>query len=193
MTTAFVLGNGLSRKSIDLANLKKYGRVYGCNALYREFTPDVLVATDQPIATQIQESGYALNNRFYTRRPTEGSGANKLPQPYFGYSSGPNAVALAAADNNSSIYLLGFDMGPNKNNLFNNIYADTEFYKSSSNSPTFAGNWVKQIIRVCKDYPSAMFIRVCGDTTASISELDKIFNLRYENLLDFVNKFSIQP
>jgi hypothetical protein len=67
MTRAFVLGNGVSRRGIDLEQLRLYGKIYGCNALYREFTPDVLVATDRPIATAIQESGYAQHNEFYTR------------------------------------------------------------------------------------------------------------------------------
>ncbi len=59
MTTAFVLGNGRSRQAVDLLTLKQHGPIYACNAIYREFTPDVLVATDMPIATVIQESGYA--------------------------------------------------------------------------------------------------------------------------------------
>ena len=54
MTTAFVIGNGISRRGLDLTQLQPYGKIYGCNALYREFTPDVLVATDKPIATIIQ-------------------------------------------------------------------------------------------------------------------------------------------
>lgn len=82
MTHAFVLGNGISRKDISLSALKEAGKVYGCNALYREFTPDVLVATDRPIATQIQESGYAKQNKFYTRRPIDGLGGFRLPENY---------------------------------------------------------------------------------------------------------------
>ncbi len=78
MTTAFVLGNGRSREPIDLAQLKTQGPVYGCNALYRTFTPDVLIATDRPIATAIQDSGYAKKHRFYTRKPLPESGAHRL-------------------------------------------------------------------------------------------------------------------
>ena len=66
MTTAFVLGNGVSRQGISLPELQKHGKIYGCNALYREFTPDVLIATDTPIATHIQDLGYAKTNKFYT-------------------------------------------------------------------------------------------------------------------------------
>jgi len=31
----FVLGNGESRKNVNLDDLKSVGPVYGCNALYR--------------------------------------------------------------------------------------------------------------------------------------------------------------
>jgi hypothetical protein len=185
MTRAFVLGNGVSRRGIDLEQLRLYGKIYGCNALYREFTPDVLVATDRPIATAIQESGYAQHNEFYTRKPIEGLGAKLLMPKYQGYSSGPNAVGLSANHGHTHIYLIGFDMGPN-NNHFNNIYADTEFYKTSAYPPTFVGNWVKQIAHICKDYPQAKFLRVCGDTTATISELDQISNLSHQKLSAFL-------
>jgi len=87
MAVAFVLGNGVSRKGVNLENLRNHGKIYGCNALYREFTPDVLIATDRPISEQIQHSGYPLKNKFYTRKPLEGLGANRVPDQYWGYSS----------------------------------------------------------------------------------------------------------
>lgn len=183
MTRAFVIGNGVSRKGIDLNLLKLQGQIYGCNALYREFTPDVLVATDKPIATHIQESGYALANVFYTRKPVPGSGAKLLIPEYQGYSSGPNALGLAARHGNIHIYLLGFDMGPN-NNHFNNIYADTEFYKTSAYPPTFVGNWVKQVIRIMQDYPQTQFVRICGPTTARITDLETVKNLKHQELYE---------
>ena len=189
MTRAFVLGNGVSRRGIDLHLLKLQGRIYGCNALYREFAPDVLVATDRPIATAIQESGYALDHKFYTRKPQAGSGALPLIPKYQGYSSGPNAVGLAASDGHTQIYLVGFDMGPN-NNHFNNVYADTEFYKTSAHPPTFTGNWVKQIAQICQDYPQTQFTRVYGNTTAKINEFDKIINMLHLQMPDFVSQLN---
>ena len=78
---AFVLGNGVSRNSIDVDVLIKLGPVYGCNALYRTHTPTVLVATDRPISEMIQESGYSKKNKFYTRRPLKNLGGMSVPQP----------------------------------------------------------------------------------------------------------------
>jgi len=52
----FVLGNGPSRKNIDPSELE--GTIIGCNACYRDFTPDVICATDAGIMSDIIESGY---------------------------------------------------------------------------------------------------------------------------------------
>ena len=188
MTAAFVLGNGVSRKSLQLEQLKTFGPIYGCNALYRDFVPDVLVATDKPIREEIQKSGYAIKNRLYTRNPIESLGAWEVPQQYWGYSSGPIAVALAALAQNSTVYLLGFDMGPN-NNQFNNVYAGTEFYKAAGANPTFTGNWVRQLIQVAKDFPKQDFIRVYGQTTAPVPEFDRIANIKRLDLNEFHQKF----
>ena len=182
---AFVLGNGISRRDIDPAVLAQRGPVYGCNALYRTFSPIVLVATDAPIATEIQQSGYCQGRRFYTRRPRPESGALPVPQQYFGFSSGPIAMALAAQDGHHPIYLLGFDLGADQGGRFNNVYADTEFYKRSGDRPTFTGNWVRQMVRVAQDFPDQQFVRVCGTTTAQILDLDRLSNFRSQALNHF--------
>jgi hypothetical protein len=45
----FCIGNGESRKGFDLEKLRPHGKIYGCNALYRDFTPDHLSAVDMVI------------------------------------------------------------------------------------------------------------------------------------------------
>ena len=52
----FVLGNGPSRKNIDPSKLN--GTVIGCNACHRDFTPDVICATDAGIINEIIDSGF---------------------------------------------------------------------------------------------------------------------------------------
>lgn len=190
MTIAFVVGNGISRRHVSLPHLKTHGTVYACNAVYREFEPDVLVATDRPISTAIQESGYALRKTFYTRRPLENLGAQPLPKPYFGYSSGPNALGLACSAGHTRIYLLGFDMGPAQDQRFNNMYAGTEFYKSTDSAPTYTGNWVRQMSQVFSDFPQVEFIRITGPTTAEIPEFASHKNLRSLDLANFVDSIN---
>lgn len=187
--TAFVLGNGVSRNSIDVNQLIRLGTVYGCNALYRTHTPQVLVATDLPIATAIQESGYAHNNKFYTRKPQPGSGAHRVPDRYRGSSSGPIALALALLDGHKRVYMLGFDLGP-VNDHFNNVYAGTDFYKKSNATPTYTGNWQRQIAQVSDDFPQAEIIRVVGETTAEIELFNRLANIKSLPICDFVDRIN---
>lgn len=191
MTIGFVLGNGISRKDVSLPYLRRLGTIYGCNALYREFAPDVLVATDRPISTEIQNCGYANRHKFYTRKPVAGLGAHKVPDAYYGFSSGPIAVGLSALNGHDRIYLIGFDMGP-VNNKFNNIYADTEFYKTSDHPPIFTGNWVKQLVKVMSDFPNIKFYRVTGPTTAKIPEFNSVNNLLDQDLQGFLDRINNQ-
>ena len=192
MTTAFILGNGISRKDIDLTTLAQRGHIYGCNALYREYTPYVLVATDRPIAEHIQHSGYSAQHRFYTRIPIANLGAQPVPRPYIGYSSGPIATVVAAMDGNQLIYLLGFDMGPTASNTINNLYAGTEFYKPATAMPTFTGNWIKQLIKIMEDHKHCRFVRVVGPTTAPITQFDAVKNLEHVDLMTFVDRINNQ-
>ena len=188
--TAFVLGNGISRNSIDVEHLLTLGPVYGCNGLYRTHTPTVLVSTDRPISTAIQESGYSARNRFYTRRPLPNTGAQMVPQKYRGFSSGPIAVSIACEDLIRKIYLLGFDMGPTVVGKFNNVYAGTDFYKATDANPTFVGNWIRQLTTVVRDFPQVQFVRVAGDTTADITDLQGLSNLTHMSIADFAARIN---
>lgn len=188
---AFVLGNGVSRQAVDIDQLRKQGMVYGCNALYRSHDVDVLVATDQHIARAIQESGYSLRNKFFTRRPLPRLNAQTVPKEYFGFSSGPIAAALAGKDGHDPIYLLGFDLGPDKKGRFNNIYAGTQYYKPVNSEPTFVGNWVKQLQRIMIDHASQLFVRVAGCETADISDLHSVKNLQTMPMAEFLTSINI--
>ena len=59
----FCIGNGESRKDFDLEKLRPHGKIYGCNALYRDFKPDVITAVDMGIMHEIYNSGYAQDNQ----------------------------------------------------------------------------------------------------------------------------------
>ena len=192
MAAAFVLGNGVSRQAVDLTQLKTLGTTYGCNAIYREFVPDVLISTDTPISERIQSEGYSQQHVHYTRKPLSDSGARRIAQKYFGFSSGPVAVGQAALDGAVAIYLVGFDMGPTRNGRFNNCYADTEFYKKSSANPTFTGNWVSQLKIIARDFPKVSFFRITGDTTAEIRDLLGVANLAHMTMADFQNRLAIK-
>jgi len=184
--TAYVIGNGVSRKPVNLRKLN--GMTYGCNALYRDYEPDVLVATDEPISRAIQESGYPRYKRFHTRKPFAGSGARPLKQAYWGWSSGPNALALAVEDKHREITVLGFDFGSTHKG-FNNVYADTEFYRKSHETATFGGNWVHQVDTIIRHNPRIKFTFVQGKDTRmpAIDEYDNVTIMDIGEFLDIIN------
>ena len=63
----FIIGNGESRKGFDLAKLRQHGTIYGCNAIYREFMPDVITAVDHGIMHEIYHAGVAQKIPCYFR------------------------------------------------------------------------------------------------------------------------------
>ena len=65
--TVFCIGNGESRAPIDLIKLRPHGKIYGCNGLYRDFTPDVLCSVDGPMMHEVYHSGYGDNNELWLR------------------------------------------------------------------------------------------------------------------------------
>lgn len=187
---AFVLGNGVSRRPIDIEFLKLVGDVYACNAVYRTHAVTALIATDRPIANEIQASGYSQRHRFYTRRPLPDLGAVKIPQEYFGFSSGPVAAAIACLDHHDTLYLLGFDLGGNEQGRFNNVFADSEHYKTTGSLPTYAGNWVKQLIKIAKNFPHVRIIRVKGSTTATVPEFTSLPNFNHMDMSEFIARIN---
>ena len=73
MKRVFCIGNGESRKELNLEKFRPHGKIYGCNALYRDFTPDHLSAVDAGIMHEIYNSGFCQNT------PTLFRDWNRLP------------------------------------------------------------------------------------------------------------------
>ena len=158
---AFILGNGKTRLDVIPSELSARGNIYACNRIYHEFSPDVLVSTDTAMAHEIQESGYSENNVHYTRESNiiRGSGAMALMPEYSGFSSGPNAVALAAAAEFPYIFLIGFDL-VSETKLINNIYSGTPNYATSDTLTTSSSNWESQIYDIVEKFKNQRFMHI---------------------------------
>jgi hypothetical protein len=175
MTISFVLGNGTSRAGVNLNTLRLNGKIYGCNALYREFDPDYLISVDQKMVLEIQESNYQKTHSVWTNVGKEviyDDGFNYFDPP-LKWSSGSCALHLASSHNPSKIFILGFDFLGNKGK-FNNVYSDTRNYKSSKEMETYYGNWLKQVRHVITTNPSITYYRVISDENPYIPEWDLI-------------------
>ena len=61
----FVIGNGNSRKNVNLNVLSDHGKTVGCNALYRDFAPTYLITHDSSLLHEICSSDYTVNNQLF--------------------------------------------------------------------------------------------------------------------------------
>jgi len=178
---AFVIGNGISREGIELEALSKIGKVYACNAVYRTFKPDYLVAVDVKMILEINKHKYQYHNEVWTN-PNKAYNAMKhlnFFQPSKGWSSGPTALWLASTHGYSRIYILGFDYrGLDNGAKFNNLYADTPNYKKSEDGATFFGNWLRQTKAVIQENPQIDFVRVIAQDNYCPQELNTFSNYK---------------
>tara|TARA_B100000085_G_scaffold285242_1_gene320606 strand:- start:5134 stop:5721 length:588 start_codon:yes stop_codon:yes gene_type:complete len=183
---AFILGNGITRLEIDCAGLLDYGTVYGCNRIYEEFAPNVLVSTDAGMAQEIQQSGYSASNIHYTRshHKIRNSGAHVLPKDIHGYSSGPAALALAAQSEANYLFLIGMDL-KGVNNKINNIYAGTQHYKPKNADAMYFGNWVDQLNRIIQQTQNKRFMQVNPLNNFTDDSLRKNSNFETMSLDEF--------
>lgn len=180
-STAFVIGNGTSRKYIPIESLAKFGKIYGCNALYREYSPDYLIAVDTKMILEINSNHYQKTNQVWTNynRAYDKLQDFNFFKPSKGWSSGPTALWFAAQHGYKTIYILGFDYkGLDAGKKFNNIYADTMNYKRSTDGATFHGNWLRQTQQVIDQNPKINFIRVVDQFTYMPPELKNFTNLQ---------------
>lgn len=191
---AFVLGNGTSRSSIDPPDLLQHGVIYGCNALYRTFRPDYLVAVDVKMITEINKYGYQRKNEVWTNwnKSYQAMTGFNYFNPNKGWSSGPTALWLASQHGHKNIFILGFDYkGLKDGSKFNNLYADTPNYKKSTDGATFFGNWLRQTAATIKEHPDITYIRVKTSDNYEPEELNRYSNYKTMLVEDFHKIFNL--
>ena len=165
-----VIGNGESRKCIDINKLKDYK--IGCNAILRDYSVDYLVCVDRRM---VQEAVDRKTNEYsfvYTREEWHKNfkshkrlrivpdlpyaGSERWDEP-FNWGSGPYAVLLAAKiEKEQNVKLLGFDLYSKTNNV-NNIYKSTPNYDASDKKAVDPRYWIHQIGKVFEYFPKIEF------------------------------------
>jgi hypothetical protein len=194
LKTAVVVGNGTSRSVVDIKKLTETATVYGCNALYRDATPDHLIAVDTKMIREITATGYHLTHSVWSNPNSYTRAIEKLNlfDPCLGWSSGPSALHLATQHGFEQIYILGFDytgLGKKQEHV-NNIYADTVNYKKSNERATYYGNWARQTASILRSNPSVKYIRAVVDVNSFVPDvLRGHANLIHITVEDFIKKF----
>ena len=200
-STAFVLGNGESRRGIEINELKEKGTVFACNAVYRTHRPHFLIAVDPKMIFEIAETDYPLHNKVWSNFNAQ---YNKNPKilnhinwfkPSLGWSSGPTALRMACEHGFKEIYILGFDyQGHHDGKRFklNNIFGDTRNYKKRNDEATFYGNWMNQTKRCLKDFPDTKFHRVIPKGWFQPKDIEWAGNIDHPSTEEFLAKFDLQ-
>ncbi len=129
MSTAFIIGNGPTRLDINLHDLVGKGKIYGCNALYRDFDKfDYLVVIDEQFKKLIEMGGKegVVEGTKLILPPDE-----ECVEETTGRRSnaGMNAMREAIRHGATKLFCLGFDFII-KDEVANtdNVYKDTEGY-----------------------------------------------------------------
>jgi len=163
--TTVTIGNGESRKAIDITKIRK--SIVGCNAVFRETFIQHLVCVDRRMLEEAVRS-----NNFsccYTRlewiKQFNSASIKTVPKlPYqgnqrwdepFQWGSGPYAV-LIAAGLSTHVQMIGFDLY-SKDKLVNNCYKDTENYDPSTKRAVDPRYWIHQIGKVFECFPRVNF------------------------------------
>lgn len=199
---AFIIGNGTSRKDLDIKQLMDYGLLYACNWFFKEeFRPHLLIASDEPMTKTIikQYSQYPKSNWFYTWYPKPGSGAKKATTPEK-FAAGPMAAHLAASHFESpKVFLIGMDFfgfgseDKNQNGVMNNLYEGKKHYaklpqedKVKNGAPTYR-NWQRRYQWILKNCPDTEFYHVNpfeGKSPERLRGFENFHQITFENLID---------
>ena len=192
---ALIIGNGPSRLGIDLNLIKNHKaglrginrlQTYGCNAVYRDFTPDFLVATGHDIVQEIANTTYIDEQIVYAN----GWAIATYPKKFYlipqdpSWNSGALATYLACFDGHKKVFLLGFD-GNDSDRVNYNVYAGTAGYPVATQqvSESF---WIQSLGEIFKTYHEVEFVRVSPTTNYRMPEAWKYYtNVRQINFKQF--------
>jgi hypothetical protein len=189
---AFVIGNGMSREGISLEALSTHGKVFGCNAIYRDFEPYVLVSVDKGITLEISKAKIPETITHYARNPQHAKSIRLDQKKHHSRSaSGPVATQLAAIEKDiKKVYLVGVDLN-SPDGKVNNIYSGTENYRAKSGPAVKWHKWEKQYLEVFKQNPGIEFYRIIPMTRYIPSIWKGQRNIHHLEKDDFAKQFSL--
>jgi hypothetical protein len=174
---ALAIGNGTSREKFELRHIANHKagfggsnrlQTYGCNGLYKTFTPDFLIAVGDATVDELAVSGYTDEHIVYVNSQHIQSHPGKfylIPQN-IPYDSGSLAVYMACFDGHKKIYMLGYD---------------------SHDSNEYGTFWTKTLSTIMSTYSDVEFIRVMPTASWEIPlGFSSLINFRQIGFREFV-------
>ena len=138
---AFIIGNGKSRQAIDLSSLVGKGTIFGCNALYRNFSKsDYLVAIDDRMIKELLEITLddkhpSIGEVIIPPEDERWESAEYSPNRRRS-NAGMNAMLEAIRREHNILYCLGFDFILEGEKSIENIYKGSKNYEPSTQLST---------------------------------------------------------
>jgi hypothetical protein len=167
---AFVIGNGTSRKPLNLNYLIDNGTIVGCNALYRDFMRwDVLVAIDDGMIDEVLPLMKSLEDERIQKvvvPPPDERWEDPEYNPHSRRRSnaGMNAMIEAIRSGHNILYCLGFDFILEGEVSTDNIYKNTQNYGPETHARE-EDNYhrIKYLEWFCNKYSDTKFVFVIPD------------------------------
>ena len=174
MLPALVIGNGESRRQIDISSYTDHVLI-GCNAIHRDLNVNHLICCDRRMAEEAVNNPDTKDTEIYVRdhwhhyfrKIRKNKNINLLPTvPTKGelkkdqaehWGSGGYAVLLAAVLGHQEVAMIGFDLYSIDHSV-NNIYKGTLNYARVDAQAVDHSYWVYQIESVFIHYPNTTFV-----------------------------------
>ena len=133
---AFIIGNGTSRMEFELMSIKDAGTIFGCNALYRDYSksspryviPHYLVAIDRGIITEIECGDFPASRVIIP--PDDEQWEPAVVNPNRPRSNaGTNAALEAMKMGHKQLIFIGFDfLQDDVKQAISNVYDGSDNY-----------------------------------------------------------------
>jgi hypothetical protein len=174
MSQAVVIGNGESRRGINLESYRPTHTLIGCNGIHRDTSVDHLVCCDRRMVAEAVDNPnigdtliYVRDGWYhYFRKILKNKRIQHLPPiPIIGelkrdhpdhWGSGCYAILLAAHLGFKEVTLLGFDLYSIHDKV-NNLYKGTQNYARIDAQAVDYSYWIYHTSLVFKHYPDTQF------------------------------------
>lgn len=188
----FVIGNGESRKNINLDKIDQ--TKIGCNAIFRDWRMNHLICCDRKMVLEAIAEADMHDTTIYTRPEYLHMHPMLKPLPTLPYvselrqdqpmhwGSGPFAVLLATQLNchSGSIQLMGFDLY-GLGEYVNNVYKDSNGYNRSSDRAVDPRYWIHQLGKIFELHAKTLFQMYVPDNFVRPKDWNHA-NLEYKSL-----------